>query len=101
MSKNKRKLGRNDPCNCGSGKKYKCCHGSVYREYAPNLELINKKNQERYVLEIQRKREQGLGKPIIHTEYQGKSIIAVGNVLYQGKWKHQDCQWAHTDLLLK
>jgi len=22
------KLGRNDPCNCGSGKKYKKCHGS-------------------------------------------------------------------------
>jgi preprotein translocase subunit SecA len=23
------KLGRNDPCHCGSGKKYKQCHGSV------------------------------------------------------------------------
>ncbi|PCI63917.1 MAG: preprotein translocase subunit SecA [Gammaproteobacteria bacterium] len=21
------KLGRNDPCSCGSGKKYKKCHG--------------------------------------------------------------------------
>jgi uncharacterized protein YecA (UPF0149 family) len=21
-------LGRNDPCNCGSGKKYKKCHGA-------------------------------------------------------------------------
>jgi preprotein translocase subunit SecA len=21
------KLGRNDPCHCGSGKKYKQCHG--------------------------------------------------------------------------
>ncbi len=21
------KLGRNDPCHCGSGKKYKKCHG--------------------------------------------------------------------------
>ena len=21
------KIGRNDPCNCGSGKKYKKCHG--------------------------------------------------------------------------
>lgn len=22
-----KKVGRNDPCNCGSGKKYKKCHG--------------------------------------------------------------------------
>ena len=22
------KLGRNDPCSCGSGKKYKKCHGA-------------------------------------------------------------------------
>jgi preprotein translocase subunit SecA len=23
------KVGRNDPCPCGSGKKYKNCHGKV------------------------------------------------------------------------
>jgi preprotein translocase subunit SecA len=23
-----KKIGRNDPCPCGSGKKYKVCHGS-------------------------------------------------------------------------
>lgn len=23
------KLGRNDPCHCGSGKKYKRCHGAA------------------------------------------------------------------------
>ncbi len=23
-----KKIGRNDPCPCGSGKKYKTCHGS-------------------------------------------------------------------------
>ncbi|NCX63400.1 MAG: hypothetical protein EBW84_11880, partial [Betaproteobacteria bacterium] len=23
------KIGRNDPCPCGSGKKYKLCHGRV------------------------------------------------------------------------
>jgi SEC-C motif len=27
MSKAPRKVGRNDPCPCGSGKKYKKCHG--------------------------------------------------------------------------
>ena len=25
----KKKIGRNDPCHCGSGKKYKRCHGAV------------------------------------------------------------------------
>ena len=25
------KVGRNDPCPCGSGKKYKKCHGSPLR----------------------------------------------------------------------
>jgi preprotein translocase subunit SecA len=24
-----KKIGRNDPCPCGSGKKYKHCHGNV------------------------------------------------------------------------
>jgi uncharacterized protein YecA (UPF0149 family) len=24
------KVGRNDPCPCGSGKKYKKCHGAAY-----------------------------------------------------------------------
>ena len=25
--RNEKKIGRNDPCPCGSGKKYKYCHG--------------------------------------------------------------------------
>jgi len=24
-----RKVGRNEPCPCGSGKKYKHCHGAI------------------------------------------------------------------------
>ena len=27
--RDERKVGRNDPCTCGSGKKYKACHGSL------------------------------------------------------------------------
>ena len=26
------KIGRNDPCPCGSGKKYKYCHGKDNRD---------------------------------------------------------------------
>ena len=27
--RNERKVGRNEPCPCGSGKKYKQCHGQL------------------------------------------------------------------------
>jgi preprotein translocase subunit SecA len=27
--RNEMKVGRNDPCPCGSGKKYKSCHGAM------------------------------------------------------------------------
>jgi len=27
--RNQRKIGRNEPCPCGSGKKYKQCHGRI------------------------------------------------------------------------
>ena len=27
--RSERKLGRNEPCYCGSGKKYKQCHGKL------------------------------------------------------------------------
>jgi preprotein translocase subunit SecA len=28
------KIGRNDPCPCGSGKKFKHCHGAILEEEA-------------------------------------------------------------------
>ncbi len=29
MVRDERKVGRNEPCPCGSGKKYKQCHGQI------------------------------------------------------------------------
>ena len=29
FKRNEKKIGRNDPCSCGSGKKYKSCHGRL------------------------------------------------------------------------
>jgi preprotein translocase subunit SecA len=29
------KIGRNDPCPCGSGKKFKQCHGAILEEEEP------------------------------------------------------------------
>jgi preprotein translocase subunit SecA len=31
-----KKVGRNDPCPCGSGKKYKNCHGMQHSSAAPD-----------------------------------------------------------------
>ena len=29
LTDGRKKIGRNDPCPCGSGKKYKQCHGKI------------------------------------------------------------------------
>jgi hypothetical protein len=39
----KRKIGRNDPCVCGSGKKYKKCCGSVDAVVLPEAAPIAEK----------------------------------------------------------
>ncbi len=66
------KIGRNDPCFCGSNRKFKHCHGGV--QYAlPALltrdriekEIIEqgRRHFERHkVQELQREKQQGLGR---------------------------------------
>lgn len=40
ISMEQRKIGRNDPCPCGSGKKYKkCCIASVMKERSTFVDL--------------------------------------------------------------
>jgi hypothetical protein len=39
MRRDQPKVGRNDPCPCGSGKKYKKCHGAVARPDRSNAAL--------------------------------------------------------------
>lgn len=36
-------IGRNDPCTCGSGKKYKKCHGAIALEAAASTEAVRAK----------------------------------------------------------
>jgi hypothetical protein len=69
------KIGRNDPCFCGSGRKYTHCHGEV-------RDTVGDKVQE-----LQRQKQQGLGRRIISKEHNGKRHIAVGNQWYRGDWK--------------
>lgn len=82
------KVGRNEPCPCGSGKKYKRCHGfsgTLPNRMEPNFEAARARAEARHV---QRERQQGLGKPIISTEFAGQRLVAVKNrLLHSGKWK--------------
>ncbi len=81
------KIRRNSLCNCGSGKKYKKCHGSIEtmdRIHRTAKELL----AEHQAKEVQRKQQQGLGRPIISTEINGERFVAVRNkLMHSRKWK--------------
>lgn len=77
------KIGRNAPCPCGSGRKYKKCHGAPGP--APvDPENARKEIEKHRAQELVRQREQGLGKPIIALEFEGQRVVAVGNTLHYG-----------------
>jgi hypothetical protein len=85
-----RRLGRNAPCPCGSGKKFKRCHGT--QPAAPSLGSsfppeVLRAVEEHKARELQREQQQGLGRPIISTDFQGHKIVAVGRAVHWGKWK--------------
>jgi len=92
-----KKLGRNQPCHCGSGKKYKHCHGRVVDAPArpafinPVLKRIPLSQVPAPVMHTfqQRKREQaafeaahGKGRPLISMEFKDWRFVAVGNELH-------------------
>lgn len=86
-----KKLGRNDPCHCGSGKKYKNCHlnrdqaarRAIHRPpQASPPHVLEAAMRKHTVKEAVRESQQGKGKPIISTEFKGQRVVAVGNTLY-------------------
>jgi hypothetical protein len=79
------KIGRNDPCPCGSGKKYKrCCYernDSIPSEVPSQFERLKAK-------QLQIKKQQGLGRSIISIDSKDYRFVAVGNRMYYSKkWK--------------
>ncbi|MGQ7934715.1 YecA family protein [Paraburkholderia sp. D1E] len=82
------KIGRNDPCPCGGGRKFKHCHGSpAYQEsQRTQIQKIVKQAQ---AVEVQRARQQGLGRPIISAQTEnGYRFVAVKDkLMYSDKWK--------------
>jgi hypothetical protein len=82
------KIGRNNPCPCGSGKKYKRCHGSW--ESLDNIERETHVTMKARIAaqHLQRERQQGLGKPIISAEAFGQRFVAVKNrLLHSQTWR--------------
>lgn len=92
MSAVGRKIGRNEHCPCGSGRKYKHCCGS-YKTARPSSSAVPDEKHlafqrsiaEHAAKEARRRQQQGLGRPIISTEFAGHRIVAVGNTVHWSK----------------
>ncbi len=81
------KIGRNDPCNCGSGKKYKKCHGEI-STIERHQQRFYQLKAEHEAKELQRQRQQGLGRPIISAEVNGVRFVAIKNrLIHSAGWK--------------
>lgn len=79
-------MGRNDPCPCGSGKKFKRCHGRTSSaSIRPSSNEINAVLEVHKAKESRRQHQQGKGKPIISTEFAGHRVVAVGNRIHYSK----------------
>lgn len=80
--------GRNEPCRCGSHKKYKKCCLPRDSEAAGGIpRIIEQLNANREFGAAWHERH-GLGKPIIHANFQGTKLVAVGNSIYYSEfWK--------------
>jgi hypothetical protein len=85
------RIGRNDPCHCGSGQKFKRCHGVLdttpAKTRGPSAEWIHAQLEKHKAEELRRESMQGLGKPIIGAQFKGYQMVAVGNTVHWGKWK--------------
>jgi hypothetical protein len=77
------KIGRNERCPCGSGKKYKKCHGNSLDEQSPIRRLRDEEIPPKVKLAFERhkaqesiRQQQGFGNPIISAEINGYKIVA-------------------------
>lgn len=81
------KVGRNQPCPCGSNKKFKHCHGGIHRP-DPGLNPAMFALDRRLAEFHQREQQQGLGRPIISAQLGGRRIVAIKNrLLHSEGWK--------------
>lgn len=81
----KKKIGRNDPCPCGSGLKFKKCHGLFVKSFGPPPEQYKAMMKTYEAKEARRLSQQGRGNPIISAELNGYRFTAVGKQLHYAK----------------
>jgi hypothetical protein len=78
------KIGRNKPCPCGSGKKYKRCHGNPVTQQADFARALRAHE----AAEKLRTRSEGHGRPIIAVRHNNHWVVAVGKKLYwSAQWR--------------
>lgn len=85
------KPGRNEPCPCGSGRKFKRCHGAIERLDTTQAELwarlFEATRAQHETREFQRREQQGLGKAILSTRVDDQRVVAVNrNLLSSKNW---------------
>jgi len=78
------KYGRNKPCHCGSGQKYKHCHGRYQAEKVPAAGF-HRMMEQRAAGERIRKTQQGRGRPIVSAKVSDHQIVAVGNTIHSSR----------------
>jgi len=86
MTSPKKNYRRNMPCPCGSGKRFKHCHGRLSEESARTgadiPHEIKQKLAEAQAKERAFKTAHGKSKPIISTEFKDWRFVAVGSELH-------------------
>lgn len=86
------KVGRNQPCPCGSGKKYKKCHGSFTAAPPPQApvskSIFEQMVQRHEAAERIRQNQQGFGRPVVSFRAFDRQMVAVGDTIYHSAdWK--------------
>src|SRR5258708_8489324 len=84
------KAGRNELCRCGSGKKFKFCHGNPASAHAAqaNPDASDLLRMRATAREKQRAKQQGLGKPIGSVSIGGRRHVTVGQKVFSSaNWK--------------
>ncbi|RWD96981.1 MAG: SEC-C domain-containing protein [Mesorhizobium sp.] len=78
---------RNSPCPCGSGKRFKHCHGAfrgLWRAGVNEKEVLELLRRQE-AAELLRKRHHGHGRPVISAELNGHRFVAVGKRLMSSR----------------
>ena len=87
-SRKRSRIGRNDPCTCGSGKKYKRCHGSASSPPQIPGDHLREMLSAIEARRVQRERQQGLGRHIISAEVNGTRFVATQHRIFHSRnWK--------------